>query len=296
MNKITSISKLDTNFIEELFAKTKQIKSNWPKVEKIGEGKTVCLLFWEPSTRTKLSFEHAAKMLGFNVLDFSPENSSIKKGESLEDTIKTLLALKVDGFIIRHPEDRISEKIVNALPDSVFYINAGDGNHAHPTQAMLDVFTMYEKYNELKDLKVTVLGDVNHSRVIPSQIQLLNMFSCKDINFLGPKSLIADKFTPAFDSASDGCLAERHILFVLRIQKERFKDDDSINEENFIKDFQVNNDFIKRTGFKGFLMHPGPMNIGAEITESAANAKNSLVLTQVENGLYSRAALLTLIA
>ncbi len=296
MNKITSISNLQKNFVEELFLKTTEIKNNWPNIKKIGQGKTLCLLFWEPSTRTKLSFEHAGKMLGFNVLDFAPANSSIKKGESFEDTIKTLLALKVDGFIIRHPEDKISKKIAEILPEEVFYINAGDGNHAHPTQAMLDVFTMHEKYNDLQSLRVTIIGDVNHSRVVPSQIQLLNMFSCEDINFLGPKSLISDKFKPAFNSASESCLSERDILFILRVQKERFKNNDTINEDKFIKDFQVNENFIQRTGFKGYLMHPGPMNLGAEITESTASAKNSLILEQVENGLYSRAALLSLIA
>ena len=296
MNKITSISELNLNFIEQIFNKTEEVSQNWPNLKKIGEGKTICLLFWEPSTRTKLSFEHAAKMLGFHILDFSPEHSSIKKGESFEDTIKTLLALQVDGFIIRHPEDKISEKISLMLPDDIFYINAGDGNHAHPTQAMLDVFTMSQKFNEIKNLKVTILGDVNHSRVIPSQIELLKMFSCEDVSFLGPKTLISDKFTPSYSSTPTNCLAEKDILFVLRIQKERFKGNDSIDEKEFIENFQVNDEFIRRTGFNGYLMHPGPMNIDAEITKKVAEADNSLILNQVENGLYLRAALLSLIA
>ena len=172
MNKIAAISHLQKDFIDQVFELTSEVAKKWPNVEKVGTGKTICLLFWEPSTRTKLSFEHAAKMLGFNVLDFSPEHSSLKKGESFEDTIKTLLAMKVDGFVIRHPEDNISKKIEKLLPANVFYINAGDGNHAHPTQGMLDVYTMKEKCNELKELKVTILGDVNHSRVVPSQIEL----------------------------------------------------------------------------------------------------------------------------
>ena len=235
-------------------------------------------------------------MLGFNVLDFSPEHSSLKKGESFEDTIKTLLAMKVDGYVIRHPEDNISKKIEKLLPANVFYINAGDGNHAHPTQGMLDVYTMKEKFNELKELKVTILGDVNHSRVVPSQIELLKKYSCSDINYLGPESLISEKFSPSFSSTSENCLADRDILFILRIQKERFKDSDSLNEANFINDFQVNNNFLTKTGFNGYLMHPGPMNIGAEITNDVADSDKSLILRQVENGLYLRTALLTLIA
>ena len=296
MNKITAISNLQKDFIDQVFELTSKVAKKWPNVEKVGTGKTICLLFWEPSTRTKLSFEHAAKMLGFNVLDFSPEHSSLKKGESFEDTIKTLLAMKVDGFVIRHPEDNISKKIEKLLPANVFYINAGDGNHAHPTQGMLDVYTMKEKFNELKEAKVTILGDVNHSRVIPSQIELLKKYSCSDINYLGPDSLISEKFSPSFSTTSENCLADRDILFILRIQKERFKDSDSLNEANFINDFQVNDNFLSKTGFKGYLMHPGPMNIGAEITNEVADSDKSLILRQVENGLYLRTALLTLIA
>ena len=296
MNKIAAISHLQKDFIDQVFELTSEVAKKWPNVEKVGTGKTICLLFWEPSTRTKLSFEHAAKMLGFNVLDFSPEHSSLKKGESFEDTIKTLLAMKVDGFVIRHPEDDISKKIEKLLPANVFYINAGDGNHAHPTQGMLDVYTMKEKFNELKELKVTILGDVNHSRVVPSQIELLKKYSCSDINYLGPESLISEKFSPSFSSTAENCLADRDILFILRIQKERFKDSDSLNEANFINDFQVNNNFLTKTGFNGYLMHPGPMNIGAEITNDVADSDKSLILRQVENGLYLRTALLTLIA
>ena len=203
--------------------------------------------------------------------------------------------MKVDGFVIRHPEDHISKKITSMLPENIFYINAGDGNHAHPTQAMLDVYTMKEKFNDLATLKLTILGDVNHSRVIPSQIELLKKYSCSDINFLGPESLISENFSPAFSDVRKGSLAERDILFILRVQKERFKHGDGLDEVNFIENFQVNDKFLKNSGFTGFLMHPGPMNIDSEITRDVANSKNSLVLRQVENGLYLRAALLSLI-
>ena len=296
MNKINSISSLEHDFLVNVFDKTKDIKSNWTNLEQIGLGKTICLIFWEPSTRTKLSFEHAAKKLGFTVLDFSPDQSSIMKGESLEDTLKTLVALKVDGFVIRHPEDQVSKKIANLLPDNVFYINAGDGNHAHPTQAMLDIFTMGEIENDLTKLKITILGDVNHSRVIPSQLALLNKISCHDVSFMGPKSMISEKFRPLIEDSSSNCLIDRNILFVLRIQKERFKENDAVDEIDFVKKFQVNQEFLDRTGFKGHIMHPGPMNIGAEITADVANSKNSVILSQVENGLYLRAALLSLIS
>ena len=295
MNKISDIASLEKDFLDNVFDLTTNISSEWPNIKQVGAGKTVCFLFWEPSTRTKLSFEHAAKILGFNVLDFSPESSSLIKGESFEDTILTLLAMKVDGFIIRHPEDHISKKIISMLPEDVFYINAGDGNHAHPTQAMLDVYTMKENFDDLSTMKLTILGDVNHSRVIPSQIELLKKYSCANINFVGPESLISKKFSPSLSVITKDSLADRDILFILRVQKERFKDEDGLDEADFIKNFQVNNEFLKNSGFNGFLMHPGPMNINAEITREAANSEKSLVLKQVENGLYLRTALLSLI-
>jgi len=292
LNKILDIASLEKNFLDKVFDLTATVSNDWPNVEQIGAGKTICLLFWEPSTRTKLSFEHAAKKLGFNVLDFSPQHSSVKKGESFEDTILTLLAMQVDGFIIRHPEDHISKTISSMLPDNVFYINAGDGNHAHPTQAMLDVFTMKEKFNDLSNLKVTILGDVNHSRVIPSQIELLKKYSCSDINFIGPESLISKKFSPSFSEIPKEFLIERDILFILRIQKERFKDDDDLDETKFIENFQVNEEFIKNTGFNGYLMHPGPMNRGLEIASDVADSERSLILSQVTNGIAVRMAIM----
>ena len=160
---------------------------------------------------------------------------------------------------------------------------------------MLDVYTMKENFDDLSTMKLTILGDVNHSRVIPSQIELLKKYSCANINFVGPESLISKKFSPSFSEISKDSLADRDILFILRVQKERFKDDDGLDEAGFIRNFQVNNEFLKNSGFNGFLMHPGPMNIDAEITREAANSENSLVLKQVENGLYLRTALLSLI-
>ena len=295
MNKIKDISSLSRKWIDQLFQRTTEIKEQWPNIS-LNKNKTVCLLFWEPSTRTKLSFEHAAKKLGFKVIDFSPEHSSIKKGESLQDTIRTLLALKVDGFVIRHPEDKIINKISEWLPEDVFLINAGDGNHAHPTQAMLDVYTMQEHYQDLKNMALTILGDSKHSRVIPSTITLLQKMSCNDVSFLGPRELIKNEFTPAYHETNDGCLANKDILYILRIQRERFLKSESVNEDDFIADFQVNNEFLRKTGFAGKLMHPGPINVGMEIDESTAESEQSLILEQVENGLYVRTALLDLIA
>ena len=296
MNKISTVNSLDKKFLESLFDSAKNIKNSWPNLEQIGKGKTICLLFWEPSTRTKLSFEHAAKSLGFKVLDFSPSGSSIKKGETFEDTIKTLLALKVDGFIIRHPEDKISLKIEKLLPEEAFFINAGDGSYAHPSQALLDVYTMREECKDFSELKVAVIGDTKHCRIIGSQVTLLNRLGCTDIQFYGPKELLDDNLSPSFSEITDGCMEDRVILYVIRVKNERLKDNENIDMEAFKSIYQINESFIKKTKFSGSVMHPGPINVDLEITDDIATSEKALISTQVENGLYIRAALLSLIS
>tara|TARA_E500000331_G_scaffold98682_1_gene95440 strand:+ start:3585 stop:4469 length:885 start_codon:yes stop_codon:yes gene_type:complete len=292
MNKISSIQKLEKDFVLELYNLTGSIKKSWPEISK--QNKTVCLLFWEPSTRTKLSFEHAAKKLGFDVIDFSPSNSSLEKGESFEDTIKTILALKVDGLIVRHPETKISEKIVQMLPENVFFINAGDGNYAHPTQGLLDVFTMSEVV-DLTKLNLTILGDAKHSRVIPSLLQTLDMLGCKNINYISPESLALPQ-TNTFSAISNDMLSKSDILYILRIQRERFSKEEGIDDKFFSENYQVNKEFIETTNFQGKIMHPGPINIGVEITRDISDGEDSLILKQVENGLYLRTALLQLLS
>ena len=296
MNKISTINDLDKKFLESLFDSAKNIKNSWPNLEQIGKGKTICLLFWEPSTRTKLSFEHAAKSLGFKVLDFSPSGSSIKKGETFEDTIKTLLALKVDGFIIRHPEDKISLKIEKLLPEEAFFINAGDGSYAHPSQALLDVYTMREECKDFSELKVAAIGDTKHCRIIGSQVTLLNRLGCTDIQFYGPKELLDDNLSPSFSEITDGCMEDRDILYVIRVKNERLKDNENIDMEAFKSIYQINESFIEKTKFNGLVMHPGPINVDLEITDDIATSEKALISTQVENGLYIRAALLSLIS
>ena len=296
MNKISTVNSLDKKFLESLFDSAQNIKNSWPNLKQVGKGKTICLLFWEPSTRTKLSFEHAAKSLGFKVLDFSPSGSSIEKGETFEDTIKTLLALKVDGFIIRHPEDKISLKIEKLLPEEAFFINAGDGSYAHPSQALLDVYTMREECKDFSELKVAAIGDTKHCRIIGSQVTLLNRLGCTDIQFYGPKELLDDNLSPSFSEIKDGCMVDRDILYVIRVKNERFKDNENIDMESFKSIYQINKSFIEKTKFHGLVMHPGPINVDLEIADDIATSEKSLISIQVENGLYIRAALLSLIS
>ena len=294
MNKLTTVEKLDKKQIEDFFSEALNIEKTWPNLKKVGENKTICLFFWEPSTRTKLSFEHAAKALGFNVLDFSPSLSSVQKGESLEDTLNTLISLKIDGLVMRHPENEISEQIAKLLPKEVFFINAGDGNHAHPTQGLLDAFTI-SKLKNISDSKVAIIGDVKHSRVIPSLFSGLKKMDCTQIEFFGPKELIPSNFTPQKNDITENCLEGFDFLYVLRIQNERFLEDENLDLQNYIKNYQVNDKFLEFTKFDGKIMHPGPVNLDYEITKSVSNSNNSIILDQVENGLYLRAGILSLL-
>ena len=294
MNKLTTVEKLDKKQIEGFFSEALNIEKSWPNLKKVGENKTLCLFFWEPSTRTKLSFEHAAKALGFNVLDFSPSLSSVQKGESLKDTINTLLALKIDGIVMRHPENKISEQIAELLPKEVFFVNAGDGNHAHPTQGLLDTFTI-SKFDNISDSKVAIIGDIKHSRVIPSLFSGLTKMGCKQIEFFGPKEFIPSNFTPQKNDITQNCLEGFEFLYVLRIQNERFLEDENLDLQNYIKKYQVNEKFLKFTNVNGKIMHPGHVNIDYEITKSVCNSNNSIILDQVENGLYLRAGILSLL-
>ena len=287
-----NIQSLPKAHILEILLRAEDIHNN-NEISKYPD-KVVASLFFEPSTRTKLSFEHAAKKLGFDVIDFSPSNSSLEKGESFEDTIKTILALKVDGLIVRHPETKISEKIVQMLPENVFFINAGDGNYAHPTQGLLDVFTMSEVV-DLTKLNLTILGDAKHSRVIPSLLQTLDMLGCKNINYISPESLALPQ-TNIFSAISNDMLSKSDILYILRIQRERFSKEEGIDDKFFSENYQVNKEFIETTNFQGKIMHPGPINIGVEITRDISDGEDSLILKQVENGLYLRAALLQLLS
>ena len=195
---------------------------------------------------------------------------------------------------MRHPENKISEQIAKLLPKEVLFINAGDGNHAHPTQGLLDAFTI-SKLKNISDSKVAIIGDVKHSRVIPSLFSGLKKMDCAQIAFFGPKELIPSNFTPQKNDITENCLEGFDFLYVLRIQNERFLEDENLDLQNYIKNYQVNDKFLEFTKFDGKIMHPGPVNLDYEITKSVSNSNNSIILDQVENGLYLRAGILSLL-
>jgi aspartate carbamoyltransferase catalytic subunit len=259
-------------------------------------GKTVVLLFYEPSTRTRTSFELAAKRLSADVLNISASTSSVAKGESLIDTAKTLEAMKADFVVIRHLMAGAPQILARTISASI--INAGDGAHEHPTQGLLDMFTIWEKKGRLSGLKVAIVGDILHSRVARSNIWGLNKMGAK-VYVVGPATLIPPRIEDMgvkvyYDL--DEIIDELDVINVLRIQMERQKENlfPSLREYNEI--FGITDEKLKRAKGDLLVMHPGPMNRGIEISSSVADSSRSVITEQVTNGIAVRMAVLYLLA
>ncbi|HEX3720212.1 MAG TPA: aspartate carbamoyltransferase catalytic subunit [Verrucomicrobiae bacterium] len=258
-------------------------------------GKTVINLFIEPSTRTRISFELAAQRLTADVVNFSAEASSFKKGETLKDTARNLEALNADIIVIRHSASGAPHFLSRFLRSSV--INAGDGAHEHPTQALLDAFTIRERKGKIDGLNVTILGDILYSRVARSNIWALTKLGAK-VTLCGPATLVPRVFEQMGCRVTynvDEAIAEADIIHLLRIQHERQRKTmfPSINE--YASLFGLTRARLARTKPEALIMHPGPINRGVEIDSEIADSGRSLILDQVTNGLAVRMAVLFLI-
>src|SRR5438132_13122340 len=258
-------------------------------------GKTVVNLFVEPSTRTRISFELAAQRLTADVINFSADTSSLKKGETLKDTARNLEALNADIIIIRHSATGAPHFISRFLNASV--INAGDGAHEHPTQALLDTFTIRERKGRIEGLNVTILGDILYSRVARSNIWALTKLGAK-VTLCGPATLVPRVFEQMGCRVTynvDEAVADADIINLLRIQHERQRKTmfPSINEYTNL--FGLNKARLARTKPDVLIMHPGPINRGVEIDSDIADSVRSLILEQVTNGLAVRMAALFLV-
>jgi aspartate carbamoyltransferase catalytic subunit len=264
-------------------------------------GKTVLTLFYESSTRTRLSFELAAKSLSADVSSLAAASSSVTKGESLIDTFLTLESLGADAVIMRHPLSGAPEIASHYVKASV--INAGDGWHAHPTQALLDMYTMKAHKGNLNGLKVVIVGDVKHSRVSRSNIWGLTTMGA-DVTLCSPPTLLpvglnsAPSFFPAvrIEPDIDRALKEADVIMVLRLQLERMQSGLLPSMREYIQLFQLNPARLKLAKPDAMVMHPGPMNEGLEIASSVAHSAQSVINEQVTNGVAVRMALLYLVA
>ncbi|GAB4423834.1 MAG: aspartate carbamoyltransferase catalytic subunit [Thermodesulfovibrionales bacterium] len=257
-------------------------------------GKTTVNLFFEPSTRTRTSFELAAKRLSTDVINFSVPTSSVVKGEGLIDTALTIQALGADFVVIRHSSSGVPHMLSRHLGASV--INAGDGTNEHPTQALLDAFTIKEKKGKLSDLKIAIVGDVLHSRVAKSNIYLLTKFNA-DIRLIGPPTLIPDMKgygVEVFYDMDEG-LKDADVIMMLRIQMERQGKGFFPSTMEYFKCWGLDMGRLKLAKRDAIVMHPGPMNRGIEISSDVIGCPQSVILDQVTNGIAVRMAVMYLL-
>jgi len=263
-------------------------------------GKTVALAFFEPSTRTRISFGTAAARLGADQMNLQAESSSLKKGESLLDTIRTLDAMKPDCIVMRHSSSGAPDFVARNLDLPV--INAGDGTHEHPTQALLDALTIRDRRGTLEGLKVTILGDILHSRVARSNIHLLSKFGCR-ITLCGPAMWVPREIEGIASGSGqvrrvtriEDALEGADVVLTLRVQQERLHEP-SLSVDEYILQFQLTPERLRLAKPDALVMHPGPMVRGLEIDPAVADGPQSCVLEQVTNGLAVRMALLFLMA
>src|SRR5665647_1423873 len=262
-------------------------------------GKTVFNLFFENSTRTRTTFEIAAKRLSADVINLDISRSSAAKGETLLDTIANLSAMAADLFVVRHSESGAPYLIAQHVAPHVHVINAGDGRHAHPTQALLDMYTIRHYKKEFSHLTVAIVGDVLHSRVARSDIHALITLGCAEVRVVGPKTLV-----PA-DMAAMGvrvcnCMAEgikgADVIIMLRLQNERMSGALLPSSQEFFKSFGLTNEKLQLARPDAIVMHPGPINRGVEIDSAVVDGAQSVILPQVTYGIAVRMAVMSIVA
>lgn len=262
-----------------------------PKVPAL-RGVTVVNLFFEPSTRTRISFELAEKRLSADTVNFSSSTSSVKKGETLKDTARNIEAMKLDVVVIRHSYPGAPHFLAKCLDASI--INAGDGAHEHPTQGLLDMLTLYEKFGSFDGLKVLIVGDISHSRVARSNIFGLKTMGV-DVSICGPGTLLpyqAESLGVRVYSDLDEAIKHADVINVLRIQLERQGKGLLPSLREYRNLFGITRERLKKIGSNVVIMHPGPMNRGVEIDSDVADSNQSVILHQVTNGVAVRMAVL----
>ena len=257
---------------------------------------TVANLFFENSTRTKLSFELAEKRLSADVVNFAASSSSVQKGETLIDTVNNILAMKVDIVVMRHPDVGAAKFLSQHVKATI--INAGDGTHEHPTQALLDTYSIREKFGYVKGVKVVIIGDILHSRVALSNILALNLLGAQ-VKVCGPLSLIPKYIKSlgvGIETNLEKALQWADVANVLRVQNERMDVKYFPSNREYTQLFGLNMHLLNKLGKEIVVMHPGPINRGVEITSEVADSKQAIILDQVENGVATRMAVLYLLA
>jgi len=261
-------------------------------------GKTIANLFFEASTRTRNTFELAAKRLSADVLNVNISTSATSKGETLMDTLQNLQAMQCDMFVVRHNQSGAAHYIANRVAPGISVINAGDGSHAHPTQAMLDMFTIRRnKGDNFGQLRVAIVGDVLHSRVARSQIHALNILNTGNVRVIAPKTLIPagveDMGVEVFNNMEEG-IRDADVVIMLRLQKERMQGALLPSEQEYFQMYGLTEKRLRLAKPDAIVMHPGPINRGVEIESSVADGPQSVILEQVTNGISVRMAVMSM--
>jgi len=273
------------------------VKDQTVKKVPLLRGKTIVNLFFEASTRTRTTFELAAKRLSADVLNVNITDTSTVKGESLLDTLRNLEAMYTDMFVVRHADSGAAQFIARHVAPHISVINAGDGRHAHPTQAMLDMFTIRRHKPEFGNLKVAIVGDIMHSRVARSQIHALNTMGAGEVRVVGPKTLIPAEVkglgVRVFHDMSDG-LRDADVVIMLRLQKERMRGALLPSAHEYFQLYGLTDARLQVAKPDVIVMHPGPINRGVEIASEVADGARSVILQQVTYGIAIRMAVMAM--
>lgn len=293
---LEELSKEEILLVLDTAESFKEVSSREIKKVPALRGRTVVNLFYEPSTRTRVSFEVAAKRLSADVINIATETSSVRKGETLIDTGKNIQALKADIVVIRHNYSGAAAMLARNLEISV--VNAGDGWHEHPTQALLDIFTLREKIGSIEGLNVSIVGDIAHSRVARSNIWGLTKLGAK-VTVCAPKMLIPpgiEQMGAQVTHDIEDALKNADCVNVLRMQFERDEQNAFPKELEYFKNYGITAERIKKAKKNLIIMHPGPINRGIEMASEVADGPNSVILEQVTNGIAIRMSVLFLVA
>lgn len=260
-------------------------------------GRTIANLFFEASTRTRSTFELAEKRLSADVLNLNISTSATSKGESLLDTLKNIEAMQVDMFVVRHAESGAAHYIARNVAPHVSVINAGDGRHAHPTQAMLDAYTIRQHKGDFEPLRIAIVGDIQHSRVARSQIQAFSTLGAGEIRIIGPKTLLPPHpealGVQVYHDMKEG-LKDVDVVMMLRLQRERMDGALLPSEQEYFTQFGLTEEKLAYAKDNAIVMHPGPMNRKVEIDSKVADGPQSVILEQVTNGIAVRMAVMSL--
>ena len=262
-------------------------------------GKTVCNIFFENSTRTRTTFEIAAKRLSADVLSLNVSTSSQAKGETILDTVNNLIAMHADMFVIRHAQSGAAHFIARHVPPNIHIINAGDGRHAHPTQGLLDVYTIRQYKPEMHNLRVAIVGDILHSRVARSEIHALTTLGVPEVRVIAPKTLLPKHVEQlgvhVFHDMRQG-LKDVDVVMMLRLQNERMSGALLPSAQEYFKSYGLTEEKLALAKPDAIVMHPGPMNRGVEIDSAVADGHQSVILPQVTYGIAVRMAVMSLLA